>query len=103
MRRPGRRSGWLLRREEDGFSHRGWRPRRVWSRVGRVVPWRASPSREARQEVELEDLDEKAAKRCMKPHGRAIDTLEKRGLLADEDLDALKERPLGRLYLDGDA
>ncbi|MBP2435580.1 hypothetical protein [Microbacterium amylolyticum] len=59
-----------------------------------------SPLPEPQQEVALEDLDEKTVKRLMTLRRWAIDTLAERGLLPDENIDALKARPLGRLHIE---
>lgn len=59
-----------------------------------------SPLPEPQQEVALEDLDEKTVKRLVTLRRRAIDTLVERGLLPDENIDALKARPLGRLHIE---
>ncbi|GAA2089499.1 MULTISPECIES: hypothetical protein [Brevibacterium] len=59
-----------------------------------------SPPPEPKSEIAFEDLDEKTVKRLMTLRGRAIDTLVKRSLLPDENIDALKARPLGRLHIE---
>ncbi|MGI6879923.1 hypothetical protein [Microbacterium sp. gxy059] len=68
-----------------------------------VLVQMSPPAEPAAVDIELEDLDEKTVRHLMKQRGRAIDELVKRGLLPDENIEALKARPLGRLHIEEDA
>lgn len=62
-----------------------------------------SPPPEPEAQLDLEDLDDKTVAYLLKQRSKAIDELVKRGMLPDEDIDALKARPIGRLHLEEDA
>lgn len=61
------------------------------------------PEPEVEEDVALEDLDERSVKLLLQHRGWAIDELVKRRMLPDENIDALKARPLGRLHIEEDA